>query len=64
MLAECQSDGPREDHDHSGANGGGEVGVDVRHADFGEQCGCGCEDGREKCPSDPGHDDHAIRAAR
>ena len=61
MLAEGEGDAPGKDHDYSGADGGGEVGVDMGDADLGEQGGGGGEDCGEYCPCDPAHANHGTR---
>ena len=50
-----EDDGPGEDEDDGGADGGGEVAVNVLDADFGEEGCAGGEDGGEERPGYPGH---------
>ena len=58
-----KSDGPGEDEDDYGADGGGEVGVDVFHANFGEDGGEAREERGKQCPDEPGHN-FAFRVER
>ena len=44
MFFRAESDCPGEDEDDHRADGGGEVGVDARDADFGKECGGGGEE--------------------
>jgi hypothetical protein len=55
MGVEAEGEGPGEEEDDGGADGGGEVAVDVFYAYFGEERGGCSEDGGEQCPDDPGH---------
>ena len=55
VLAEGQGDGPGEDDDDRGADGGGQVGVDVGYAEFGQNRRGGCEESGEEGPGDPVH---------
>jgi hypothetical protein len=55
MGVEAEGEGPGEEENYRCADGCGEVAVDVFDAYFGEQRGCGGEEGREKRPEDPAH---------
>ncbi len=48
-------DSPEREQDHDRADKGGEVRVDLFHAQFREYRGEGGEDRRQHCPELPGH---------
>ncbi len=61
VLAECDGDDPGEDDNDGGADGGGEVGVHVRDADFGEDGGGGGKERGEQGPENPVHKEIVSR---